>query len=112
VSSKSYYKSPLVLEAWMEMYVMPHCTEYYDDDNKLRGKECTSFTIMLYDIDRSRAMRRYVTSIDTVKLLKFLIENLELEGDAACSTFWRSVGEWLKKLKEVTEKADVKWDEL
>jgi hypothetical protein len=112
VTRKSYYKPPLMLEGWMEVYVLPECVEYYDDNGRLRAKECTKFTIMLYDTEKDRAMRRHIGSYDAIVLLKFLIENLGIEGEDIGSPLWRSVGEWLKKLKEVTEKANVKWDEL
>lgn len=112
MTSKSYLKPPLILEGWMEVYVLPECVEYYDDNGRLREKDCTKFTIMLLDTEKDKAMRRHVGSYDAIVLLKFLIENLGIEGEDISSPLWRNVQEWLRALKEATEKANVRWDEL
>jgi hypothetical protein len=104
---KEYIKSPLVIEGWMEAIVMPECSEIYDENRALKEKACVTFWLMLFDTERDKAMRKYFTPKDVVRLIRYLIDNLEIEGEVPDAPLWRKMKEWLDALKEVNRKYEV-----
>jgi len=104
---KEYVKPPLVVEGRVEAIVMPECTEVYDENGVLKEKACVAFWFMLFDVEHGKAMRRYFALKDAVRLVRYLIDSLEIEGEVPDTPLWRKMKEWLSTLKEVNRKHEV-----
>ena len=95
---KQYRKPSLTVGGWTELTVTIECIER----EQPRVKDCTWMTLLMHDIERGRALKMVLPTKSVVKLLKYLIENLEYEPDAKEGELAHAVSIWLKKLKEIT----------
>jgi hypothetical protein len=101
---RQYRKPSLTVGGWTELTVTIECIER----EQPRVKDCTWVILLMHDIERGRAIKMVLPPKGVVKLLKYLIENLEYEPDSREGELAHEVSTWLKKLKEVTAK--VKFD--
>jgi hypothetical protein len=95
---KQYRKPSLTVGGWTELTVTIECIER----EQPKVKDCTRMTLLMHDVERGRAMKMMLPPKSVVRLLKYLIENLEYEPSSTEGEYARTVSEWLKKLKEVT----------
>jgi len=95
---KQYRKPSITVGGWTELTVTIECIER----EQPKVKDCTWVTLLMHDVERGRAMKMVLPPKSVVKLLKYLIENLEYEPDGSEGDYARIVSEWLKRLKEVT----------
>jgi hypothetical protein len=102
-----YYKAPLIVGQYVWLMVIPNCNEQYSEEGKLVRRVCTAFDVMIFDTEKNRAMRVYLTLCDALRLVKFIADNIELVGDVPKS----KMAEYVRQLKEVTEKMILEKDE-
>jgi hypothetical protein len=103
----AYYKAPFIAGQYVWLIVIPNCTEQYDKEGKLVRRVCSAFDVIIFDTEKNRAMRVYLTLCDTLRLVKFLVDSIELTGGVPEG----KTTEYVKQLKEVTEKMILDKDE-
>jgi hypothetical protein len=95
---RQYRKPSLTVGGWTELTVTIECIER----EQPRVKDCMWLTLLMHDVERGKAMKMMLVPKSAIKLLKYLIENLEYEPSGTEGEYAHTVSEWLKKLKEVT----------
>jgi len=103
----AYYKAPFIAGQYVWLMAIPNCTEQYDEKGNLMRKVCTAFDIIIFDTEKNKAMRIYLTLCDTLRLIKFLVDSIELAGDVPKG----KAEEYVKQLKEVTGRMVLEKDE-
>jgi len=96
----AYYKAPFITGQYVWLMVVPNCSEQRDEEGKLVRRVCAAFDVIIFDMEKDRAMRVYLTLCDTLRLVKFIVDSIELVGNIPESR----VAEYVKQLKEVTGK--------
>jgi hypothetical protein len=81
--------------------------EQYSEEGKLVRRVCSAFDVIIFDTEKDRAMWVYLTLCDALRLIKFLVDNIELVGDVPKG----KAVEHIRQLKEVTEKMVLERDE-
>jgi hypothetical protein len=102
-----YYKAPFITGQYVWLMVIPNCCEHYSEEGKLVRRVCTAFDVIIFDTEKNRAMRAYLTLCDTLRLVKFLVDSIELAGGVPEG----KAAEYVKQLKEVTERMVLDRDE-
>jgi len=105
--SGAYHKAPFIAGQYIWFMVVPNCSEQYNEEGKLIRRVCAAFDVIIFDTEKDRAMWTYLTLCDTLRLVKFLVDNIELVGDVPKG----KATEYVKQLKEVTEKMILDKDE-
>jgi hypothetical protein len=103
----AYYKAPFIAGQYVWLMVIPNCCEQYSEKGELVRRVCSAFDVIIFDTERDRAMRVYLTLCDALRLVKFLVDSIELTGNIPES----QAVEYVKRLKEVTEKMVLDRDE-
>jgi predicted O-methyltransferase YrrM len=102
-----YYKPPFIVGQYVWLMVIPSCSEQRSEEGKLVRRVCSAFDVIIFDTEKNRAVRVYLTLCDALRLVKFIVDNIELVGDIPESR----AAEYVKQLKEVTEKMILDKDE-
>jgi len=105
--SRAYHKAPFIAGQYIWLMTIPNCIEQYDEKGNLVRRVCSAFDVIIFDTEKDRAMWTYLTLCDTLRLIKFLVDNIELVGDVPKG----KATEYVRQLKEVTGKMDVDRDE-